>query len=99
DGESGTTPAAHDVTGLTARADGFTLALADRTLPAGGGVPLAFRIETSSGRPLLEYDVAHEKELHLIVVRRDLTGFQHLHPTLDETTGTWTTRADLTPGT
>ena len=26
--------------------------------------------------------------MHLIVVRRDLTGFQHLHPTMTST-GTW----------
>ena len=26
------------------------------------------------------YDVEHEKRLHLIVVRRDFTGFQHVHP-------------------
>ena len=24
----------------------------------------------------------HEKQLHLIVVRRDFSGFQHVHPTL-----------------
>ncbi|WP_235738846.1 DUF748 domain-containing protein [Nocardioides alcanivorans] len=40
----------------------------------------------------------HEKQLHLIAVRRDLTGFQHVHPTLGER-GTWRTELDLTPGT
>ncbi|WP_110181250.1 hypothetical protein [Nocardioides solisilvae] len=85
--------------GLTTRAAGLTLALAERTVAPGRDVRLAFRVETSGGRPLLDYDVDHEKELHLVVVRRDLTGFQHLHPTLDRATGTWSTRADLTPGT
>ena len=84
--------------GLTARADGFTLALADRTLPAGR-TRLDFTILTSSGRPLLDYTREHEKDLHLIVVRRDLTGFQHVHPRLDPATGTWSTDVDLTPGT
>ena len=28
-----------------------------------------------------DFDVEHEKRMHLIVARRDLTGFQHLHPT------------------
>ena len=44
------------------------------------------------------YDVEHEKDLHLIVVRRDLTGFQHVHPLLDRTTGTWSVDVRLTPG-
>ena len=44
---------AADVSGLTARADGFTLDLDERTLPAGR-TRLAFRVLTSSGRPLVE---------------------------------------------
>jgi hypothetical protein len=88
---------AADVGGLTARADGLTLALADRTLPAGR-TRLDFRVLTSSGRPLLDYTREHEKDLHLIVVRRDLTGFQHVHPRLDRATGTWSVDVRLTPG-
>ncbi|WP_210650913.1 hypothetical protein [Nocardioides sp. SYSU D00065] len=86
-----------DATGLTARVDGFTLALADRTLPAGR-TRLDFQVLTSSGRPLLDHTRQHEKDLHLIVVRRDLTGFQHVHPRLDEATGTWSTEVRLSPG-
>lgn len=86
-----------DATGLTAQADGYTLALDDRTLPAGE-TRLAFRVLTSSGRPLLDYTRTHEKDLHLIVVRRDLTGFQHVHPTLDRATGEWSVDVRLTPG-
>ena len=86
-----------EATGLTARADGFTLALADRTL-AAGRTRLDFQVLTSSGRPLLDYTREHEKDLHLIVVRRDLTGFQHVHPRLDRETGTWSVDVRLTPG-
>lgn len=86
-----------EATGLTARADGFTLELADRTLSAGL-TRLDFRVLTSSGRPLLDYTREHEKDLHLIVVRRDLTGFQHVHPRLDRTTGTWSVDVRLAPG-
>ena len=28
-----------------------------------------------------DFDVEHTKRMHFIVVRRDMTGFQHLHPT------------------
>ena len=31
-------------------------------------------------------------------MRRDLTGFQHVHPTLDGATGVWRTDVDLSPG-
>jgi hypothetical protein len=86
-----------DVGGLTSRADGFTLDLADRT-PAAGRTRLDFRILTSSGRALLDYTREHEKDLHLIVVRRDLTGFQHVHPRLDPESGTWSTDVRLAPG-
>ena len=83
--------------GLAVAQDGYRLVLADTT-PEPGARGVAFTIEGPDGRPVTAFDVEHEKRLHLIVVRRDHTGFQHLHPTLDETTGTWTARAQLTPG-
>ena len=89
--------AVEDVGGLTARADGFTLALAEREV-AAGRTRLDFRVLTSSGRPLLDYTREHDKDLHLIVVRRDLTGFQHVHPVLDRESGTWSVDVRLTPG-
>ena len=36
----------------------------------------------------------HEKDLHLIVVRRDLAGFQHVHP-MRAADGTWSVPLDL----
>jgi hypothetical protein len=42
----------------------------------------SFRIMKSDGQTLRSYDVTHEKRMHLIVVRRDLTGFHHIHPVL-----------------
>ena len=50
------------------------------------------------GQPVTAYDEAHERDLHLIAVRRDLTGFQHVHPTLDPASGLWTTTLALEPG-
>ena len=52
--DHGTEAAVADVGGLTARADGYTLALADRTADAGR-TRLDFQVLTSSGRPLLDY--------------------------------------------
>ena len=95
--EHGASAAAADAGGLTARADGYTLALTDRDV-AAGRTRLDFQVLTSSGRPLLDYTREHEKDLHLIVVRRDLTGFQHVHPVLDRASGTWSVDVRLTPG-
>jgi hypothetical protein len=44
-------------------------------------VRLAFRIVGADGQTVRDFDVEHTKRMHVIVVRRDLTGFQHLHPT------------------
>ena len=43
----------------------------------------------TTGDAVRDFDVEHTKRMHLIVVRRDLTGFQHLHPT-QAADGTWT---------
>jgi hypothetical protein len=84
--------------GLTVSESGYTLELADRSLPEGAATPVAFRILGPEGDPVTEYDVDHDVDLHLIAVRRDLTGFQHVHPSR-AADGTWTTSLALTPGT
>ncbi|WP_203336357.1 hypothetical protein [Nocardioides limicola] len=89
-------PESADVAGLNASDGGYTMALLEEDHPAGQEVSVAFRIVGPDGSPVTEYDVVHERPLHLIVVRRDLTGFQHVHPTLVD--DTWTTELDLTPG-
>ncbi|WP_232676275.1 hypothetical protein [Nocardioides sp. R-C-SC26] len=81
--------------GLAVAQDGVRLVLADQTLRAGTR-PLSFVVEGADGRPVTEYDIVHEKRLHLIAVRRDFGGFQHLHPVLDD--GIWSTSVDVSPG-
>ena len=49
------------------------------------------------GTPVTDYEVAHEKRLHLVAVRRDFTGFQHVHPEQDAD-GAWTTASTCTAG-
>ena len=84
--------------GLMVSQDGYTLVVDQARAPAGQRVPLSFRIVGPDGEPVTAYEVEHEKLLHLIVVRRDGTGFQHVHPELDVPTGVWTTEVDLRPG-
>ena len=83
--------------GLAVAEDGYRLTLADDVLSPGAR-RLAFTITGPDGHPVTAYDIEHEKRLHLIVVRRDFSGFQHVHPVLDEATGEWSTDVRLTPG-
>jgi hypothetical protein len=83
--------------GLSSTEDGYMLELATTRAEAGKRVPLRFRITDATGAALTRYAVSHEKQLHLIVVRRDMTGFQHVHPTLDSN-GTWSVPVDLSGG-
>jgi hypothetical protein len=83
--------------GLLVAERGYRLEPGATTLPTGVGVPFSFTV-TSDGSPLTRYEQSHEKELHLIAVRRDLGGFQHVHP-VRAADGTWSVPLDLTPGT
>jgi hypothetical protein len=83
--------------GVMTSQDGYTLQLTDAQVPAGRNVPVEFTIEGPDGRAVTDYAVEHEKRLHLIAVRRDFTGFQHLHPHLGSG-GHWAARVNLTPG-
>jgi hypothetical protein len=77
-----------DSTGLAATAAGYTLVPQITTFVPGVPAELGFTITGSDGRPVTAYDVEHDRQLHLIVVRRDAAGFQHLHPVLGPD-GTW----------
>lgn len=84
--------------GLMVSDSGYTLTLGTAQVAASRRAPLRFTIVGPDGMPVKDYTRAHGKDLHLIVVGRDLTDFQHLHPTLD-TTGTWSAPVDLSePG-
>ncbi|PVG83234.1 hypothetical protein DDE18_08010 [Nocardioides gansuensis] len=83
--------------GLLVSQDGYSFRLDQTTVTPGTAVPVSFTIEDPDGNPVTEYDVEHEEDLHLIAVRRDFSGFQHVHPEM-ASDGTWTTELDLTPG-
>jgi hypothetical protein len=65
--------------GLAQAEDGLRLVLDDAARPVGSQ-PLRFRIVRQSGSTVRDFDMEHARRMHLIVVRRDLSGFQHLHP-------------------
>lgn len=74
--------------GLQSTQDGYTLDLAEPIAKAGPNVALQFRILDAGGAPVTRFVESHDKLLHLIVVRNDLTAFQHVHPALGSD-GTW----------
>ncbi|MFF5291749.1 hypothetical protein [Paractinoplanes globisporus] len=91
-GPTGTSAGAA-VGGLSLSSGGLTLVPSRTTFLAGRPQRLAFRIIGAGGAPVTTYQVVHDKLLHLIVIRRDLSGFQHLHPAM-AADGTWS--IDLT---
>ena len=80
--------AAAPVRGLAGTADGMTLELDQTELEQGRQSELSFAVVDEAGEAVTDYEVEHEKQMHLIVVRRDMTEFQHLHPELAGD-GTW----------
>lgn len=78
------------------------------SVTGGDGTPrtLTFHLQMKDGMRITEFQMVHEALLHTIVVRPDLSGFQHLHPdiaddgswqvTLDEP-GQWHLVFDSTP--
>ncbi|MEV0029226.1 hypothetical protein [Nocardia sp. NPDC050793] len=81
--------------GLLVTSGGYTLSLDTPQTTAAPNTPLRFRILDQQGAPVTRYVRSHDKDLHLIVVRRDMSAFQHVHPVLDGN-GTWSVPLDLT---
>ncbi|KOV74266.1 hypothetical protein ADL00_02690 [Streptomyces sp. AS58] len=82
-GNADTTPA-----GLQSSQAGYTLDLTSPRITAAKKEQLSFAIRDQEGRQLTSYRREHGKELHLILVSRDLVTYQHLHPTR-AADGTW----------
>jgi hypothetical protein len=48
-------------------------------LIAGKSQVLAIQVRSANGKAIEQFDIAHEKLMHLILVRNDLSYFTHLH--------------------
>ncbi|MFI7383434.1 hypothetical protein [Streptomyces sp. NPDC049813] len=80
--------------GLQVSERGYSLDLERDRLPGRTG-ELRFTIrKDATGAAVTAYRKEHGKELHLIVVSRDLTGYRHLHP-VRAADGTWSTPVAL----
>ncbi|MFE9204830.1 hypothetical protein [Micromonospora sp. NPDC007230] len=87
-GGAATTAAGAEVGGLAVSAGGYTLAPETTSLTAGARSTWRFRVIGPDSKPVTNFAIVHDKPMHLIVARRDFSGYQHLHPTMAPD-GTW----------
>jgi hypothetical protein len=73
--------------GVVSALAGYRLVPRSTDLAAGGG-PFRFVVEGPDRAPVRRFTPLHERELHLLVVGRELTTYHHLHPDLGAD-GTW----------
>ncbi|MFG3228062.1 hypothetical protein ACGF07_25215 [Kitasatospora sp. NPDC048194] len=84
--------------GLAAEKNGYRLEAEPAALPADRPTPFRFTVVGPDGKPVTDFAVEQTKTMHFYAVRSDLTGYQHLHPTM-AADGTWTADlAALQPG-
>jgi hypothetical protein len=93
--EEDATEASHAPGGLQVSDQGYTLRVL--STPTDDR-PLRFDVVGPDGHRVQVYELVHEKPLHLVVVNRDLSGYDHVHPTLSDD-GVWSIDLDLSPGT
>ena len=84
--------------GLAVSQDGLTLRAERVFFAAGRPDRFAFRIVDARGRVQRdEFELESEREMHLIVVRRDTAAYQHLHPRKGGD-GVWSVDLELPEG-
>ena len=82
--------------GVVSARDGYRFVPTTRQLAKDGGT-FHFVIEGPKGTPVLDFQQEHEKDLHFILVNRDLTIFRHVHPAR-AADGTWSIDLPSLPG-
>lgn len=80
--------------GLFSSAHGHRLVANASTFPAKRGATFSFQIVGKDRRAVRRFEVDQTKRMHLIIVRRDLTRYQHLHPAMDKA-GSWSVALTL----
>jgi len=81
--------------GRAATVSGYTLTVHGQPM-SGMSMPVTFTI-TKEGKTVTQFDPQQTKLMHFYLIRDDLSGFQHLHPTMD-TSGTWSVTTQARTG-
>lgn len=82
-----------EVGGLSISSAGYTL-VPRETAYKTGQATLTFAVTGPDRKPVTDFAVVHDKPMHMVVARRDLSGYQHLHPAMAPD-GTWTVAINL----
>ncbi len=62
----------------------------DITIDPNKATKYSFSIIDDQGNTLKDFTITHTKLMHVIIVRKDLAYFQHVHPEFNSTTGEFT---------
>lgn len=85
--------------GTQASMTGYTLVPSSTTLMANTATTLVFHIAGPDNKAVTTFEPDQTKLMHFYLIRSDLSGYEHVHPTMAGD-GTWTADlAALTPGT
>jgi hypothetical protein len=85
--------------GTTASQTGYTLVTSTTTAMSGMPTTFTFHVTGPNDKTVTSFDVDQTKRMHFYLIRSDLSGYQHVHPTM-ATDGTWTASlAALSAGT
>lgn len=74
--------------GLGLAQDGYQLTAVSAPTATGTEGELLLTVTGPDGNPVTDFELEHEKELHLIAVRADGQHFRHVHPQMNDD-GTW----------
>lgn len=94
-GSAGSSAAAGDApAGVASSQGGYRIVAGATRFAAGRPAPLTFRIVDADGKTVRAFETEQARKMHVIVVRRDLRRYRHLHPEQADD-GTWTTPLTL----
>ncbi len=80
--------------GLAVDSQGYVLRPRTTRFTAGDSTDFRFTVFTVNGKPVTDFARSDGQRMSLIVVRRDMSGYQHLHPIMAPD-GTWSVRLQL----
>ena len=83
--------------GLSATADGYTMRLPDSSGTPGDDQFVELQITGPGGGPVPDYTETDGAPMHVVAIRRDLSGYQHIYPEQGKGASWWAV-LNLTPG-
>ncbi len=90
-GEVGHAHGGHDMPPMELSKTVTSTVVPEGAIAAGSPTTLVFGFKDTAGTALTDFEVSHERRLHVFIVREDLDTYAHEHPDVkSEADGTWT---------